>query len=269
MHFRHCTGRGAGTYHGDVPPTTLSPPPKPDAAAIGALAPEGVLRVGINLSNSLLVVGVGEDGQPNGVSPSIARDLASGLGVPLEMVTYPGPAEVVSAMVSGEVDVGNVGADPGRAEHLVFTGPYSEIEATYLVRADSGIETVDQVDRPEVRIVSRRGAAYTLWLDRSITRAQVIHADTIEESLQRFLAEGLEVLAGLRPRLIEDSERTPAARLLDGRFTSVQQAIGIRRDRDPSGPAYLQRFVDWAIDSGAVETYIRAHGATGLTVPVT
>jgi ABC-type amino acid transport substrate-binding protein len=49
---------------------TLSP------AVLNELAPGGVLRAGINLSNFLLVTGRTANGDPVGVSPDMARALA-------------------------------------------------------------------------------------------------------------------------------------------------------------------------------------------------
>ena len=40
------------------------------------LAPTGVLRAGINLSNFLLVTGRSESGDPTGVAPDMARELS-------------------------------------------------------------------------------------------------------------------------------------------------------------------------------------------------
>ncbi len=241
-------------------------PPLPGPEAASALAPGGVLRVGVNLSNFLLVSGIGEDGEPIGVSPSMAKTLATALAVPVDLVAFSDPGDVVDAVAAGTVDVGNVGADPTRAEHVFFTSPYCEIEATYLVRESSAIGDIDEVDRPGVRVASRRNAAYTLWLDRNIVNAEVIHADTIDASFEVFVAEELEVLAGLRPRLLDDAERVPGTRLLDGRFTSVRQAIGISRERGPAAHSYAQRFVDWAIRSGTVADSILDHGVKGLSV---
>jgi len=268
MHFRHCRSRGRPSYNAAVsarPPAT-SHPPDPDPGAVHALVPDGVLRAGINLSNFLLVSGIGDDGDPVGVSPSLARELADALSVPLDLVAFPGPGELVDALSADELDVGNVGADPTRAEHLAFTSPYCEIEATYLVRGESPITTIDQVDRPGVRIVSRRGAAYTLWLDRNINHAELIQTDTIDESFEVFVAEELEVLAGLRPRLIDDADRISGSRLLEGGFNTVQQAIGTHRDRGVAALSYLERFVAWAIRSGVVAALIQHHAVKGLSV---
>ena len=40
------------------------------------IAPKGYLRVGINMSNFLLVVGKNENGDPIGISPDIAKLIA-------------------------------------------------------------------------------------------------------------------------------------------------------------------------------------------------
>ncbi len=154
-----------------------------------------------------------------------------------------------------------------RGQHVVFTAPYCDIDATYLVRGKSTIASVDEVDQPGVRIASKRGAAYTLWLDRNITKAKVIHTDTIDESYGRFAAEDLEVLAGLRPRLLSDAKRSPGSRVLDGSFTAVHQAIGTPRARDTAGITYLEEFVTWAIRSSTVTSLIERYEVRGLSVP--
>jgi polar amino acid transport system substrate-binding protein len=225
-----------------------------------------MLRVGINLSNFLLVSGTDPGGEPFGVSPTLAAALGAALELPTRLVSLPEPTGVVAALEAGEVDVGNIGADPGRARRLAFTAPYCEIEATYLVRGEAPFRSVTEVDRPGIRIASKRGAAYTLWLDRNLTAAEVVHTDTIDRSFEAFIGESLEVLAGLRPRLLEDASRLPGSRILPGGFTSVEQAIGIRRDRGPAALAYLDRFVEWAIGSGLVGGAIDRYRVEGLTV---
>ena len=50
------------------------------------LAPTGVLRAGINLSNFLLVTGKSASGDPQGVSPDMAAEIAKRLGASLSKV---------------------------------------------------------------------------------------------------------------------------------------------------------------------------------------
>ena len=218
------------------------------------------------MSNFLLVNGTASDGAPVGVSPSMATALAEAIGAGVAHVVFDSAGEVADAVKSGAWDIGNIGADAARAEFIAFTAPYVEIESTYIVRGDSAFTEVTDVDRPGVRIVTKARAAYSLWLERNITRAELIQVDNADDAFDRFADGSADVLAGLRPRLLDDSARVPSGRLLDGRFTSVQQAIGVPRDRDPAGLAYLDEFVRAAIGSGFVADLIGHHGATGLSV---
>src|SRR5690349_20348668 len=130
---------------------------------VAELAPTGVLRAGINMSNFLLVSSRTRDGGPVGVSPDLARALADRLGVPVHYVPSPRPGELADDAGSGAWDIGLIGAEPQRAEKIAFTAAYAEIEATYLVPPGSPIAAIDEVDRPGIRIAVAARAAYDLW----------------------------------------------------------------------------------------------------------
>ena len=230
------------------------------------LAPTGVLRAGINLSNFLLVTGHTPEGDPQGVSPDMARAVADRLGLDIEFITFDTPAELADAAVDDAWDIGNIGAEPQRAKTIAFTAAYAEIEATYLVPAASPIGSVDDVDRKGVRISVSGRSAYGLWLSANIKHAELVETDGLDSSFDVFVERQLEALAGLRPRLAEDLEKLPGARILDGQFTAVQQAIGTKPDRQ-AGAAFLRDFVEEAKRSGLVADSIEKHGVTGqLTV---
>jgi len=69
------------------------------------LVPTGVLRVGVNMSNFLLVNSTSDDGQPDGVSPAIARAMAAQLGVDVSLVPFKGPGEVADAAADDVWDI--------------------------------------------------------------------------------------------------------------------------------------------------------------------
>jgi polar amino acid transport system substrate-binding protein len=240
--------------------------PAPSRAAIDALAPTGTLRAAINLSNFLLVTGRGSDGNPEGVSPDMARTLAHRLGVGIELVRYKTPGELADAADSGVWDIGNIGAEPARAQSIAFTAAYCEIDATYIVPAGSSITTVDEVDQPGRRIASAARSAYDLWLVRNIRHAELVQVTGLDGSFEAFVEQGLDALAGLRPRLLTDVERLPGARILEDRFTAVQQAMGTPRGRDEAGITYLMAFVEDAKASGLVARFIEDRNVQGLTV---
>jgi polar amino acid transport system substrate-binding protein len=228
------------------------------------LTPQGRLRVGVNLGNFLLVQR-NADGSIRGIVPDLAQELAKRLGVQADLRQYEKVGDVADGAKKGEWDVAFIGAEPQRATEIDFTAPYVEIEANYLVPAGSPIQAVEEVDRKGVRIAVAGRSAYHLWLERNIKHAQLVVGDSIQGSYQRFVDEKLEVLAGLKPRLMEDAAKLPGARILPGRFTSVQQAIGTPKGR-PEGAAYLRKFAEDVKASGLVAQLIERHGIKGLTV---
>lgn len=240
--------------------------PTPSPAAIEALAPTGALRAAINLSNFLLVTGRSDEGNPVGVSPDMAATLAEQLGVGLELLRYKTPAAIADSGDSDEWDIGNIGAEPARAATIRFTAAYCEIEATYLVPAGSDITSVDEVDRPGRRIASAARAAYDVWLEANLQHAELVSSPGLDGSFDTFVNENCDALAGLRPRLLTDVERLPGARLLEGRFTAVQQAMGTPRNRPDAGIEYLTAFVEAAKSSGLVADLIARHEVQGLSV---
>ena len=229
------------------------------------LAPTGTLRAGINLSNFLLVTGKSPTGDPEGVAPDMARAIAERLGVALKLVPFKSPGELADAVGGGTWDIGLIGAEPARAETILFSPAYVEIEATYLVPAGSPLHSIADVDRPGVRIAASARSAYDLWLVRNIQHAQLVHADGIDASFDLFVNEKLDALACLRPKLLTDVKKLPGARILEGQFMAVQQAIGTAKT-NTAGAAFLREFVEEAKASGFVASLIARHHVAGLSV---
>jgi polar amino acid transport system substrate-binding protein len=229
------------------------------------LAPTGALRAAINLANFLLVTGRTADGDPEGVAPDMASEIAARLGVPISFVPFESPGLLADEAANDVWDIGLIGAEPARAERISFTAAYVEIEATYLVPSGSPLQAISDVDKQGVRIAVSARSAYDLYLSRHLENAELIRAEGLNASFDLFVNEKLDALAGLRPRLISDVEKLPGARVLDGRFTAVQQAIGTPRGRE-AGAAFLRDFVEEAKSSGLVARFIERHSVRGLSV---
>ncbi len=229
------------------------------------LAPTGVLRAGINLSNFLLVTGRSRSGEPEGVAPDMAREIAARLRVPIAYVPFPRPGELADAAGTNVWDIGLIAVEPARAAKIAFSPAYVEIEATYLVPPGSPLQTIAEVDRPGIRIAVAARSAYDLWLTRNVAHAELVRAPSLEAAFELFRADKLDALAGLKPGLLADIEKLPGARILDGRFTSVQQAIGTAR-ANGAGAAFLRTFVEEAKASGLIQRLIERHHVRGLAV---
>lgn len=229
------------------------------------LAPTGTLRAAINMANFLLVSDRTPEGDPIGVAADIAAEIASRLGVPVRCVPYESPGILADDAPNNKWDIGLIGAEPARAEKMLFTAAYVEIESTYLVPAGSPLQAISDVDQPGVRIAIAARSAYDLYLTRNIRHAELVRVDGLDASLELFLNDKLDALAGLRPRLLTDVEHVPGGTILDGNFTTVQQAIGTPIGND-AGFAFLRDFVEEAKASGLVAQLIERHDVRGLSV---
>jgi len=238
---------------------------KPSPAVSSQLAPTGTLRIGINLGNFLLTAKDPKTGEFKGVAVDLGKELGRRLGVPVEVIGYPSPGALADAVSTGAWDVGFLGAEPQRASQIDFTTAYVEIEATYLVPPGSPIKAIADVDREGVRIAISGKSAYDLYLSRHLKHAQLVREVGADNVFKRFVDDKLDAIAGLRPRLVKDQENLPGSRILDGRFTAVQQAIGTPKGRD-EGARYLREFAEDIKATGLVAKTIEKNGVRGLTV---
>ena len=235
------------------------------SAARAELAPGGKLRVGLNYGNFLLVLKDGPGGEPRGIAPDLGRELAKRVGVPLEFVRFDQAGKLADAVKDGKCDVGFLGAEPQRANEIAFTVAYLEIPVTFLVPAGSPIKAIADVDREGVRIAVADRSAYDLFLSRNIKQAVLVRAQGIDGSYELFVREKLDVLAGLKPRLVSDAEKLPGSRILDGQITGVQQAVGTPKAR-AAAAQFLSTFVEDLKRSGLVKQIAAQHGVRGVVV---
>ena len=79
----------------DLRVARVSAPP----AVVGDLAPEGVLRVSINLGNAVLAAGTPEE--PTGVTVDLARAIAARLGLEPQLACVDAARKSVDALHTG------------------------------------------------------------------------------------------------------------------------------------------------------------------------
>lgn len=238
-----------------------SQPPAP----VVELAPTGKLRAAINFGNPILAVQDAASGLPRGVSVDLSRELGRRLGVPVELVIFSSAGKVVEAVKAAQVDIAFVAIDPVRGADMLQTPPYVIIEGAYLVRSDSPIKSNAEVDRAGNRIVVGNGSAYDLYLTRELKAATLVKAPTSPTVTDLFLAQKLEVAAGVKQQLQADAKRLPGLRLLDGRFMVINQAMGIPKGRD-AGIRYLRDFIEEMKASGFVAQALARHSIQGAVV---
>ncbi len=229
------------------------------------LTPKGKLRVGVNHSNFLLSTRDPVSGTYSGIVIELATEIACRLDVVFEVVGFKNPGLMADAAQSDQWDVAFMGSEPARANVIAFSSAYLEIDAGYLVPPGSPIQNINDVDRGGVRIALMDKSAYDLYLSRHLKHATLIRTASIDASFEVFVRDQLEVLAGLKPRLTTDASNYSGARILDGRFTAIQQSIGTPKRRE-AGAKFLLAFVDEIKASGIVEALIAKHNVSGVAV---
>ena len=239
--------------------------PTAPPAAVADLAPGGTLRAVINLGNPILAKIDAATGAPAGVSVDLARELARRLGVPTELVTVPSARQAVETLAAGRVDVGFFAIDPERGADTAFTGPYVQIEGSYLVRNDSPLRANDEVDRDGIRVSVALKSAYDLYLSRALRKAKLERVPTSPMVVDNFIANRLDVAAGVKQQLEMDAKRVGGVRLLPGRFMVINQAMGMRLGR-AAGAKFLIAFVEEMKASGFVAEALRRHAIEGAVV---
>lgn len=90
-------------------------------------------------------------------------------------------------------------------------------------------------------------------------------APTSPAVVDHFIANKLDVAAGVKQQLEMDARRIPGLRLLPGRFMVINQAMGMRLGR-AAGAKYLAAFVEDMKASGFVAEALRRHGIEGAAV---
>ena len=232
---------------------------------LAELAPDQVLRVAINLGNPVLAQR-GPDGEPQGVSVALAKALAEELGVGLQMRTFDAAGKVFAALEEGAWNLAFLAIEPVREAQIAFSEPYVLIEGTYLVRTQAPFQGVEELDQAGLRLAVGKGAAYDLYLSRTLEHAELVRADTSAGAVDLFVEQGLDAAAGVRQPLQKIADADPRYRVLDGAFTAIRQAMAVPRGREQAA-AYVREFVERQLRSGFVRGALLATGQTDVSAP--
>lgn len=237
------------------------------------LAPTGTLRAAINYGNGVLAQRGAHAQDAKGVSPDLARALAQRLGVAVAFVGFDAAGKVFEALKApdgdpGKWDVAFLAIEPVRAAEIAFTAPYVLIEGTYMVKKDSPLQRVEDVDRPGLRIAVGPNSAYDLFLTRTLKHAQIVRAEAGggRAMIDLFLRANLDAAAGVRQPLEDYAARDPSVRVMAGRFMQIRQAMGTPQGR-PAGAKYLAAFVEEMKATGFVAAALKRSGQQATVAP--
>lgn len=236
------------------------------AAARGALAPTGRLRVGF-LASPLYATRQPGSGELAGVAVDLGRELAARLNVPFEPVVHNGVAALLAGAGPGSPgawDVVLTGITPERAAMLDFSAPYLQVDWGCLARAGAAVGDVAAVDRAGVRVgIVERSFADAALASR-LAQATLVRARSVAE-LPSLLDSGrADVIVATKATLFAAARERSGTSVLAGNVLVEPVGMAVSKGRDAAAARYLATFVEQAKAQGLVAAAIARAGLQGV-----
>ena len=231
------------------------------------LAPRGVLRVGLNMSNFLLVSGEDKLGLPEGVSPDVGKKIAEELNVACKLVKFGRPGLLADAVNDDLWDIGNIAHEKERSKTIDFSDPYVNIDANFIYKNKDNFKSNEEINSPGIKIAVAERSAYDLWLTDNFKNVEIIRASSIDESHNLFRNNKVDVLAGLKPKLIDELAINNDFKIITNPFTFIKQSVGVKKG-NPEILEFLNRFISKLIREGYIKELLKKHKVLDkLSVP--
>ena len=231
------------------------------------IAPLGVLRVGLNMSNFLLVSGEDKLGLPEGVSPDVGKKIAEELNVACKLVKFGRPGLLADAVNDDLWDIGNIAHEKDRSKTIDFSDPYVNIDANFIYKNKDNFKSNEEINSPGIKIAVAERSAYDLWLTDNFKNVEIIRAPSIDESHNLFRNNKVDVLAGLKPKLIDELAINNDFKIITNPFTFIKQSVGVKKG-NPEILEFLNRFISKLIREGYIKELLKKHKVLDkLSVP--
>ena len=233
-----------------------------------ALAPTGTLRAAFLGRNPVQVRVDPQTGEVTGPAADVARELGRRVGVPVTIQPLSGVPAVMDAVSNGSADIGFIAYDATRAQRVAFTQAYIYGHNSYIVRADSPIETFADADRKGIHIGAIAGNAVDLFLNRTLESAELVdlvRGTSDEEATRMLLAGEIDAYAANKQRLAAVVASEPRVRVLDGSVLPVEQSIVVAQQNE-AVVSQLDRFIDDLRASDYLQEIVDRYRLAGVEV---
>ena len=135
------------------------------------------LRVGMELAYPPFEM-QDPQGNPAGVSVDLAKALGEYLHEPVTIEAIPFSG-LIPALKTGKIDliISSMTETPERAQSIDFSDPYLNTGLCLLVKKESSIQGIGDVDRPEVTVVVKQGTTGQAYARDQLKAARVLVLD--------------------------------------------------------------------------------------------
>jgi len=241
------------------------------AAALTAqtspLAKDGVVRAAYLASNPAQALKDPATGEVRGVVVDLARELERTRGTKVTLVGLPNPQRVIDAVRNGEAEIGFVAYNPERAGPVEFSKPYLLVNQTFIVKDDSPIRSIADIDRQGRKLGATRADSIALYLKRTLKQGELVELDdTSRDTVHRLLQAGMvDAFGANRQRLFDMAKGANGFRLLADDLYGVEQTIIVAGGRRDALDA-ANRFIDEVRRSGFLQSSVERSGVLGIAV---
>jgi polar amino acid transport system substrate-binding protein len=139
-----------------------------------------------------------------------------------------------------------------------FSVPYVNIDANFIFRKKDNFMSNEEINSSGIKIAVLERSAYDLWLTENFKKAELIKVNTMDNSHKLFREGGADVLAGLKPKLIEELELNSDFKIISSPFTYIKQSIGIKKG-NPEILDFLNKFISKLIKEAFIEGLLKKY----------
>jgi His/Glu/Gln/Arg/opine family amino acid ABC transporter permease subunit len=240
-----------------------------DARSVDEIVREGVIRVGVN-PNFPPMSSYREGNELQGFDVDIAREIASALGVRLQLVPTE-TAQRVPFLVSGRIDLslGALTRTAEREELIDFTVPLHTEAMGVITTSHLPIRNWQELNRPDITLVNMRGNWSVEMLRDLIPLPQRLLVDGNADTIRAIAQGRADALVENVDFFIAFTRNYPNVdwRVLNEPIEVADCAIGVAK-----GNESLRRFLDGLLyrlhTSGRVDELWERWFGAGMTVPV-
>jgi polar amino acid transport system substrate-binding protein len=228
------------------------------------LAPTGTLRAAYLASNAAQAVRDPATGEVRGVAADLTRELARRSNIPSTIAPLANPQAVIDAIAHGQAEIGFVAYAPARTGTVLFSPTYLLTHQSFLVPPDSPLRSVDDIDRPGVRLSGTRNDSIMLYLARTVKQAKLVDSDgTPADVKAKFTARLIDGFGANIQRLTSLQAELPGYRILTGSLLDVPQTIIVPKN-NAAALATVNAFLDDVRRAGFLKSAIDRSRIIGI-----
>jgi polar amino acid transport system substrate-binding protein len=230
------------------------------------LAPNDVLRVGVLISNPVLVTKRG-DGSLGGVSVDLGHLVAAKLQARYQEVVYETTETFAKSFGAGEWDIA-IGPKTAIAEKTAaLSPPFMLVDNIYVAAPGREFSHANEVDRPGVRIAVVINGAPDQYLSTTLKAASLVRVPGATPEIIEVLKAGRADVYGSNAESVYAAAAAIAgSKVLPGAFRTVEMVVAYPKGKSAAAAEMMKTIIVEAKSSGLVRKVIDVERLKGVRV---